>query len=463
MIWQNPLAWLGLLALGVPILIHLLGLRSARVTRFPTLRFVRTSRLLATRRTRLSDVGLLAVRMAIISAAVAALAMPLLLTANRQRERGRSVARAIVVDTSESMRRMGRDGSALTPAVTIARSTAQRLAGEAATSAIIEGAEPSAALIGASGWLATQRGRRELVIISDFQVGAVDSVDLATIPRDIGIGLTRIAIEQQPGLTTSTFRQGGASIRASVTVDSTRSTVEWSLVSDADAPSPSDSIVILAHESERAAANAAMAAARGLAATRPVSGQPIAIVYGGAARFPDLMAAAKPLRQPWQGDVLLKLRSDLQLLAAAAIADVSEAAIGEPGPEPSAHVSVARTAGGRTVLLAASATIDGTDQMILLPIAPPGSLFSAAVIAAALRASSDAGAVAEMEPATIAEETLTQWQRTPAPDAAAGAREDVSDGRWLWMLALILLGVETWMRRARRESASREMVRDRAA
>ena len=463
MIWQNPWAWLGMLALAVPVVIHLLGLRSAKITRFPTLRFVRPSRLLATRRTRLTDLGLLAVRMAIIAAAVAALAMPLLLTGNRQRERGRSVARAIIVDTSESMTRTARDGSALVPAVNVARNTARRLAGEAATSVIIETTTPSAALAGASGWLATQRVRRELLIMSDFQIGALDSTDLAAVPPDVGITLTRIELEPGAEVIAPAVRQGDATLRANVTLDSMRSTIEWSSASAANVPSPADSLLILAAESERAAANAALAAARGITATRPMSGRPIAIVYSGAARFPELLASAKPLRQPWQGDVLVQLRSDPQLLAAAAIADIGDDVMAAPGMDSAALVSVARTSAGRTVLLATSGTIDGTDRMVLLPLAPPGSLLSAAVIAASLRASSDVRAPTELEPAFVATETLARWQRDPALGANAGLRDDVSDGRWLWLLVLVLLAVETWMRRARRESRTQEVVRDRAA
>src|SRR5687768_7886986 len=115
MIWQNPWAWVGLLVLGVPVLIHLLGRRSARVQPFPTLRFLQTSSLLAIRRTRLSDRVLLAVRIGILAAAVAALAQPRLLTASRERNLGRALARAIVLDTSASMERATPNGE---PALT---------------------------------------------------------------------------------------------------------------------------------------------------------------------------------------------------------------------------------------------------------------------------------------------------------------------------------------------------------
>ena len=42
---QQPWAWAGLLALGLPVLIHLLGRVRARLLPFPTLRFVVSSRI----------------------------------------------------------------------------------------------------------------------------------------------------------------------------------------------------------------------------------------------------------------------------------------------------------------------------------------------------------------------------------------------------------------------------------
>ena len=195
MIWQNPWAWLGLLALAVPVLIHLLGRRSARIRKFPTLRFVGASQLMATRWTRPSDLALLAVRLGIIAAAVAAVARPLLLTDGRQLDRGRALARAIIVDTSESMRRAARPGTTAERAIDRARAESQRLANETSTSVILQTAAPAGALPGAVGWLGTQRGRREVVVISDFQTGSIDQVDLAAVTGDIGVGLMRIDVE----------------------------------------------------------------------------------------------------------------------------------------------------------------------------------------------------------------------------------------------------------------------------
>ena len=104
MIWRNPLAWLGIAAVAIPILVHLIGRRKPRLLPFPTLRFVNIAPTLPSRRHRLTDLPLLAVRVAMIAAAVAALAQPWW-----PRPAARTsgvIARALVVDSSVSMTRI---------------------------------------------------------------------------------------------------------------------------------------------------------------------------------------------------------------------------------------------------------------------------------------------------------------------------------------------------------------------
>jgi hypothetical protein len=49
----------------------------------------------------------------------------------------------------------------------------------------------------------------------------------------------------------------------------------------------------------------------------------------------------------------------------------------------------------------------------------------------------------EFEPGVIAPATLAGWARPPAPSRAAGDPR----GRWLWVAVLVLLAVETGVRR----------------
>ena len=97
MFWLHPLAWWGLAALAVPVLIHLLVRQQSRRLAFPSLRFLRATRLAAIRRHTISDWPLLAVRLLILATAVAALASPVLVSAARRSSWNARVARAIVV------------------------------------------------------------------------------------------------------------------------------------------------------------------------------------------------------------------------------------------------------------------------------------------------------------------------------------------------------------------------------
>jgi hypothetical protein len=69
----------------------------------------------------------------------------------------------------------------------------------------------------------------------------------------------------------------------------------------------------------------------------------------------------------------------------------------------------------------------------------------------------------EAEVATLSDEELAQWRRTAAPVGPhPNPGADDSDARWLWMLALALLGLETVMRRTRVRVAGREVHADAA-
>src|SRR5690349_1911003 len=104
MTWQNPWALLGLVALALPVLIHMLSRKRAVLQKFPTLRFLNATRLLPTRSPHLNDIPLLLLRLGILLVATLALTQPLWLSATRKQSFNSVVARAIIVDTSASMR-----------------------------------------------------------------------------------------------------------------------------------------------------------------------------------------------------------------------------------------------------------------------------------------------------------------------------------------------------------------------
>jgi hypothetical protein len=98
------------------------------------------------------------------------------------------------------------------------------------------------------------------------------------------------------------------------------------------------------------------------------------------------------------------------------------------------------------LVLAARHGEPGREQLLLLVQADASSLVSAALIRAVSRAAASPAPIAELEPSTIPTNVLAQWER-PGRSGPASGLSGASDGRWLWVLVLVLLGLETAMRR----------------
>jgi len=95
----------------------------------------------------------------------------------------------------------------------------------------------------------------------------------------------------------------------------------------------------------------------------------------------------------------------------------------------------------------------GTGALLVLSSAPPDSVDAAALIARAMRAAAaPAVSLAEREPDTLDAELVEAWQRDARPDDAPRNGEPYPLGRWVWLIVLVLVGVETWVRRQRRPS-----------
>jgi hypothetical protein len=452
MIWQNPWAWLGIAGLALPILIHLLGRGHARIQKFPTLRFLDPSRLLPTRRTRVHDAMLLAVRLAILTTAVAALAQPLWLTTRRVQRLDAALARAIIVDTSASMSRLAATGER---AVDVARSTAKRLAGEAQSSTIVETADPARAIAGAAAWLSRQPGRAELAIVSDFQTGTIDSSTVAGVASTFGLRFDRIAVRPTSGAIADSTQLGGAVVVANVTATADRTDVEWATASSNRA----DSIVILAAETERTRAHAALTAARTMGVRLPLDTahlRDVAVVTPQFEERASLVQRASTPTRAWMVDLVARLRADDALQQGTS----GESSV---GAETVKGIVAVRGAAARPTVIALQ---DG-ERLLLVSAADAGSLTTALLIASTTRALSLAAPLAELEPSAIADNTLAAWQRQPAASVAsrtsAGAESGNTDGRWLWVFALLLMTLELWMRRARRDVDVVQQVQDRAA
>ena len=409
MIWQQPWAWLGLAAVAVPVLVHLLARRHAVRVTFPTLRFLPAANSSSIRRHRLSDVALMCLRMLIVAAAVAALAQPFVVTTTRTRDLGSSVSRAVIVDSSESMLRRAADGR---DALTAARERARNLASEAARATLIEGPRLAPALAGAAAWLERAPGLREIVIVSDFQSGAIDRSDLSGLPDDIGLSVVKIAITTASAVTLPPLTVGPHEVQTRVAMGANRSDVEWRAI-PATSPQGSE-LRILAGDEERPRVEAALQAARAVTAVSAAGTHQIVVVFPGAPERDAVLKASAPIDLPWM-------------------------------------VGVASRAGVRST--PARRSSDGA--LVLFPTTSDG-LSAASLLAGAIGAAADVVSLVELEPETVPQELLTQWERRATPPVVprTGPRAGESDGRWFWGLALVLLGIEAVVRRGARRPAA---------
>ncbi len=445
--WQNPWAWLGLLTLALPILVHLFSRRKARIEPFPSLRFFDVSRLLPTRSPRLSDIPLLILRLIICGAAVAALAQPLWGNGHRARSDASSMARVIVLDTGalpfDSTRRalLEREAARSDSGST----TSLRLATDA----------PASALAGAVAWLRTQPMQREIVVLSTFPVESLDSLDVAGIPRDIGVSLRRL-----PKAAPDTARDMTAR-----SAPPTLGTVSW-------ASNAADDVAGAVRSTVR---SAVLSAVRGLGAVAlsdaPAlgAGRAVVVVSPGADSAPSWMASARAISEPWMGDVLYAVRNDTTLGSASrSLEMLTDSTIMPP------FVVLRRAANGAPVVMGAAIPgVGDRTRVLLLSRASAEHLATAALLLAAARAMTPNGGVTFADVAALPDDLLQRWQRAPSarpvgaqtsgviPDPGS-ADTGPSNGRYLWLLVLVLLGVEAMMRRRVRNDGAVSTLGDSA-
>ncbi len=441
MIWQNGWAFVGLFALVLPVLIHLLSRKRAAIQKFPSLRFLDVSRLLPTRSPRLSDVPLLLVRLAIFVAAVLALAEPLWLSAARKRAFNSTVARAIVLDSSVSMMRKGASGQS---AMAAARIASENLAHEAQASMVIQTSSPNASLIGAVAWLGTQDGRGEVVVLSDFQTSSVDSAALSAIPKQIGVHLVRSVFASDVSNQGPTFATSAA--RVQVSTDSARTNAEWSTLPDSNLNIPS--IWLFASSTQRADAELmAKAAIKSSAVQNADSTKPVAIVFGDAAERASFVRDAKAPTESWMADAIAGVSShELLGNAARSASAFADTNIATP------FVVVARTQSGAALAYAAQTTVNGKACLAFFTRSAPTSFASAALVTAIAHSVALQFPVAESDASTLSDATLKLFERGPADVAPTRSNANApgsgaSDGRWFWAVVIALLILETFMRR----------------
>jgi hypothetical protein len=437
MTWLNPLALVGLLALAVPILVHLFGRRIAKRQRFPSLRLLQLVSTTPTTRSQPSDILLLVLRCAVVAAAALALAQPRWTTPGRSRQ-SMAPARVVVIDTSPSMKRLTSDGRT---ALEQAREIGQALIDSAREGMVMQTIRPGANVAGAASWLETLSGMREVVIISDFQRGAVSDGDLAAVRAGVGIALRKVSTTA-----TAEFRSAGDSTMV-IRVDSATDDI------DVTWPTTADSIglpvTVLTAPDDDAAGRASMAAVARLY-PRIVSGHAIAVAFPGYPATAELASQREPLRLPWQGDFLLALsrhelfRSNTNAASPHACATNGAVSL--------------RNAEGATVASLGAAKNGAPYDIVVFSCVDAGSLAGTALLAAVVDAQGQDATLQELEPMTVPDETLRQWERPATEVKPRGVDNTSPDGRWLWLLALVLLLVEEWLRRKGPRRAPAQVV-----
>jgi hypothetical protein len=435
--FANPWAWIGAVALALPIAVHLLRRHRATRRPFPTLRFLPDARVVAVRRHRPTDVPLMLIRLAVVAAAVMALAQPFWRNASAARAVAPGLSRAVVVDRSPRMAQPSDDGR---PGVERAAAEMSRLGG-ATNQIVVDAIDIRAALAAAIGWAARQTGDREIVVISSFAAGSVNAADAATVPPGVGLKLISIVLNlstQSAGLPLDARSDRGASqsVTPRLTLGPEETAVSW-----ATAPAaPSASIDWRVRPEDVAGLATATGAALDVGAPARAADRPVLVVLPGAADRASLSTGARAIDTPWMFDVVRALSEDRLLIS------VSRTTTAASADVPSIFTPIVRDEAGNTVLAGARAG-SAPAQLLLLSNAPAATLFTAA-LSTAIAGATRAGTWSALEPASISRDELTRWERpTGSTVPASPAVEGAPLGRWLWVAALILLGLEWWWRR----------------
>lgn len=420
MIWLNPLAWLGLIVLVAPILIHILVQRRAERFAFPTLRFIQPTRLAAIRRHVLEDLPLLIVRAGILGAVVSALAGPLLLTAARRHAWNSRTVRAIVSDHANAGAETGafRSETFETPDL---RDGVRRAC------AWLESAPPA---------------RRELLVSAPLAMGSIARADLDAVPPDVGIRFIRSgtlpaerSFAGRPVLSADPQRPSVSEVR--------NRTIELTGASTAVRESPGAPsrvpIELVTPPESRKAAEAALAAVLSQRVFVPLPGRSARVVFVGQEFDRRLMTA--PPTEPWIADAIARIAEDNDLQAVNADGTPWIAAASD-GP-----VLVVRTKEPATSLVTLRLM-----RTVLNALAEP------------IGGDAHQGVPNEILP--IPDSQLRGWERsagevrTPRLDTL-----EHDDRRWWWAAALLLIALETWMRRIqptrvdKEDTISQETVR----
>jgi hypothetical protein len=398
-LWLNPIVWLGVLTVAIPLLIHLLTKQQTRRTPFPTLRFLHATRLAALRRRAIENWPLLLVRALMLVAATAALAAPLFVSDARKEQWGRRVARALVVAPGAQA------------------DVDQLIESERQASYVSEVFRPAErvadGLRDAALWLETQPPAvREVVVLGDLRRGALAPADLSIVPSHAGLRFLPVSSDQRAANATRFFQINGVRWRADVVLEESATRVAY--VREGSAASP---LEIRTSPEDAAQAKAALDALvqRGFDLGAHPERRVVVVFEGGGL---EGLRVTEPPAASWMRTALAKLPG------------MSGAAAGET----------------LVVRVPERASVDRALESLEAVLR---SVFS------------DDTPVVE-EPARIPPAQLAQWSRPPG-SADERHLQDEGDRRGLWGVVLVLMAIETLLRRSRQAEAERPLEDARVA
>lgn len=438
--WQNPSALWGLLLVAGPIAVHLLRRQRAARVLFPSLRFVQASQSAAVRLRPPTDLILMLVRAAVVALAVTATAGPIVVTAARMARWSENLARVVIVDASDSMRGAG---------IAAASSEAAFAERKSATYAErVDARDLVGALRPAASWLATTPpSRKEIVVISDFQRGAIEPAGVRKALADIdsAIGLRFVAVGApvervsfEGGSTLGTATTPGRSLAIELSRDATAS------VLTAQSTHGSGGLRLIVADEDRTAATRLLDAVARAGTPAGSTTEPIAIRFSGAV---DDLTNVEPIRSTWMLDVVARLGRSAMLTPLVRDSG-SAAAVSAALP----WVAVLRRDDGRPVVGAARVH----NELIVDVAASADTFFAAAVVRETLSARQSSARYAEQEIARVDPKVLSSLERSSgAVSDDAWRYADGTDARWCWLAAIALLAVEQRLR-VERERAGRE-------
>lgn len=430
--WGLPSALWALGLVVVPVIVHLLSRRAARIVALPSLRLLSRRATPSVRVWRPRDPLLLVARMGAVAAAALAVAAPLVITPGRLARWNAREVRAVVLEPGLERASRGADAS-------LARAREGALSTEVFVEETLAGG-----LGAAAAWLHdSPPARRRVVLVTSGRQGRVAPEDLAALPSNLGVAVA--LAERAPSDDRRMVRREAGRwhpadhppVRVVVAEDATAVATTAPRADGA----PLTFVVASASQRERAERIVDIAFRAPLVTAFRTLPVVVRLGPGQAAPREAAPAAGATASTAWWR-WLRRLVKDPELQ------QITSAAHAESG---GAGTMVLHDDAGTPCVSASAAPASG-----LMVLDRCDDVLAATLLRAAAR-TSDA---ADPRPAgrRWEETTLRSWEREPGPVSRATitATSAMNDGRWCWAACLGLLLLEQWLRRRHDSQTGRD-------